>query len=362
MNRNIIPAVFSTWLLTGCSSSPKLFVSNVKDLNTLENSSLVYMLPATVINVEVSFRKSTFIPGPYQKYADKYLGIINTGSDTVTFWDISKIKISSAIRPDPGFYFSVTTEGRSGELFSELRRLSESGMIILPGGFTRNDTVISDISLPSGNEVYFKDLSVKRNLDTRNETTYKRVFRDSVYVKVPVKTEALVQKTTEQKAEEAANFIIKLRKRRFKLLTGQNEGDVPDSDIQASIDEMNSIEQEYLSLFTGKSIVETFLKHYNYVPSEDRQTDEQILFRISEREGIFNALSPKGRPVLLEIQSVNLTQPIKKFGNPTEENNICYREPDLAEINIHYEADIISGGRFTIFQYGSVVSKKVQKR
>jgi hypothetical protein len=54
-------------------------------------------------------------------------------------------------------------------------------------------------------------------------------------------------KSLEEKAEEAAAFIYKLRKRRFKLLVGQ-EQPVPDGNaLDISIRELDELEKEYLS-------------------------------------------------------------------------------------------------------------------
>ena len=349
-------------IMSGCLTAPELFITNTQDLKTPERNSFIYSLPGTVINIEVEIQKSVFIPGPYHEYATRFLAIEGIRHDRDVSWDIKKIKLFASEEPDPDYYFSADPDVDFRKFREEMNLLSQSGQIILPGRFVIKGPVTAEIDIPEENEIYFKDLSVKSNLIVEKETSYKRVFRDSVYVQVPVVTESLVEKKPELKAEEAANFIIKLRKRRFKLLTGQNEGDVPDAAIGSVIDELSRIEQEYLSLFTGKTVFESETLHFNYIPVPGILTDQQILFKLSESEGIFDAMSPIGEPVVFEIECLDLTRNLKEMRTSEAVNTLLYREPDLARIIISFDDERLSENKLSVYQYGSLVSRKIMKR
>jgi hypothetical protein len=360
MNRNRFKWIPIVLILAGCSTAPALFVSNIRDLKTPEKSTFLYSLPRTVINIEVEIRKSGFIPGPYHEYADKYLAIKGIRHDPGASWKIKEIKVFASGEPDPDYFYSGNTEVESGKLAEELNMLSQKGLIMQPGDFALNGPVVAEMDIPEENEICFKDLSVKKNLAVKKQTSYKRVFRDSIYVQVPVETELLVQKTPEMKAEEAANFIIKLRKRRFKLLTGQNEGEVPVMAIDAVIDELGRIEQEYLSLFTGKTIYESETMRFKYIPVAGKLADQQVLFRISDDEGIFDATSAKGKPVILEVLCLDLTKNLKEMNTPEAARTLFYREPDLARISVSLDAEKLFENQLTVYQYGSIVSRKIK--
>ena len=362
MNRLSFKWIIVVLILTGCSTAPELVVTNTRDLKTPKKNTIIYSLPRTVINIEVEIQKSVFIPGPYHEFAGKYLAIEGISHEEDESWDIKRIKVFASGEPDPDYFYSVSLDGEYRRFDDELDLLAQSGQIILPGSFVMNGPVAAEIDVPEKNEIYFKDLSVKRNLIVEKETSYKRVFRDSVYVQVPFVTELLVQKEPELKAEEAANFIIKLRKRRFKLLTGQNEGDVPDATIESVIEELNRIEQEYLSLFTGKTIYESERLHFDYIPNPGKQIDQQILFKLSESEGIFEAMSPKGKPVILEIECMDLTRNLKEMRTSEAVSTLFYREPDLARVVISFDDARLIENKLTVFQYGSVISKKIVNR
>jgi hypothetical protein len=359
MNKMIYKWISIALILTGCSGAPALFVSNIRDLKTLEKNTLLYSLPRTVVNIEVVFQKSTFIPGPYHEYAEKYLALEGVSHEAGESWQIKKITVFASGEPDPDFFYSVILEHKSGHSHNELDLLASTGLIMLPGNLDMNGPFDAALTIPEENEVYYKDLSVKRNIEVKKETSYKRVFRDSIYVQVPVETETLVQKTTELKAEEAANFIIKLRKRRFRMLTGESEGEVPDESAGIVIEELNRLEQEYLSLFTGKNIHESETRHFRYIPIQDRHTDQLVLFKISDNEGVFDSMSVKGKPVIMDIECLDLTRNLKAIKSPEVPNTLYYRQPDLAGLTISLEGTILFESRLTVYQYGPVVGQRV---
>ena len=359
MNRMNVKWIPFLLIVTGCSTASELFVTNIRDLKTPEENTYVYSLPRTVINIEVEIQKSVFIPGPYHEYAARFLAIEGVRHDNNESWNVKQIKLGASKEPDPDYFYSVSPAGDFSKFNEELDLLFQYGQIILPGSFVINGPVSAEIDIPEDNEIYFKDLSDKKNLVVEKETSYKSVFRDSIYVQVPFVKEILVRKTPELKAEEAANFIIKLRKRRFKLLTGQNEGDVPDAAIESVIDELSRIEQEYLSLFTGKTIYESETLHFDYIPLPGKLTDQKILFTLSESEGILETMSPKGKPVIFEIECLDLTQNLREMRTSEAVNTLFYREPDLARIIISLDDVLLFENKLTVYQYGSVISKKI---
>ncbi|HJX71596.1 MAG TPA: DUF4831 family protein, partial [Bacteroidales bacterium] len=146
MNKLTFKWISIVLILTGCSSAPSLFVSDIRDLKAYEKSTFLYSLPRTVVNIDVVFLKSRFIPGPYHEYAGKYLGIEGASHDLTESWKIKKITVFSSGEPDPDFFYSVNMEGESVKFSEKLDQLSQSGLIILPGRFIMNGPVEAEIS------------------------------------------------------------------------------------------------------------------------------------------------------------------------------------------------------------------------
>ena len=71
--------------------------------------------------------------------------------------------------------------------------------------------------------ISYVDLGVYPNYEERSETMYKTLVTDTSFVRVPVQRTVVEQKSFAMKAEEAADFLLELRARRFEMLTGEYE-------------------------------------------------------------------------------------------------------------------------------------------
>ena len=331
-------------------------VTHIASTGSLENNSAIYALPRTVLNITVEAARTTVVPGPFHEYADKYLGIKNVPDSEKTEWNISDIKIDICNEADPDYYYSVDNKARA--LDQMLSDLAESNLILYPDRFF-NGYSFSDIDTSYRHEILYKDLSVKRNFYMENDTAYKKAFIDSVYVKVPVIKKQLVQKSVEEKAEEAANFIIKIRKRRFKLTSGQYDY-MPDGQALAiAVAEFDKTENEYLSLFTGKKFIDRYKKTYQYVPDGSRQVSKEILCRFSGTEGFIDSKDARGYPIIIEIEDLNRTVNAEDYDSSNtglmKGNYMLVRLPDLAEIRILEGTRVINITKIPVFQYGVAI-------
>jgi hypothetical protein len=361
--RRIYILVILGFLIPFCKAQNKSFITNIKDANSLENNSAIYALPRTIINITLEARRTTTIPGPFYEYTDKYLGIQNVPDSENTEWDIIAAEIDVYQEADPEYFFSVSNK-RSNNLNHMLSRLAKDSLILFPEQFFKKH------SLPEPNtsfnkKIHYRDLSVKRNFHFVDDTTYKDVFKDSTYIRVPVVKEQLVRKTPEDKAEEAANYIIKIRKRKFKLLSGQYDYMPEGEALGVAVKELNKLENEYLSLFTGKSYVEHFKKTYQYIPDNSRKISKEILCRFSAAEGFVDSREVRGKPVIIEIedmdQTIYLEKPVILENEVLTGSYAQVRLPDLAYIKVLLGDNILNLTKAPVFQYGSIVPFSFRK-
>jgi hypothetical protein len=171
-------------------------------------------------------------------------------------------------------------------------------------------------------------------------------------------------KTTEQKAEEAANFIIKIRKRRFKLLAGQYEVYPEGVALETSVRELNELEQNYLSLFIGKVYTDTIERVFYYTPQVGQTLERNIICRFSEETGIQEAISLAGTPLVLELKNMQFNAALRDvrnpFAGPTYENIIFYRLPDKAYTRVLYGSANLIESEIEVFQYGVLIPCSVK--
>jgi hypothetical protein len=344
------------FFLAGCAAQRQGNVTHIKSLASLGETHAVYALPLTVLDITVEASRKTVIPGPFRNYAEKYLGIKNVPDSATVEWTISDVRIDIHDEADPDYYYSVSNN--AGALDKMMDYLEENRLILSPGNFFSIYS-FSELGTSKRNEILFRDLSVKSNFYTGYDTVYKRTFVDSVFVIKPVIKEQLVRKTLEDKAEEAANYIIKIRKRRFKLVSGQYD-QMPEGEAMAvAVAELDDVENEYLSLFTGKTFTDSFTRTFQYVPDGSRQLSKDMLCRFSQAEGFIDSKGVKGIPVILEVEDMNRAMQLEDSGSadpqPGAGTNIPVRLPDMAEIRIIKGSAIINKSRMPVFQYGILI-------
>ncbi|MDL2262274.1 DUF4831 family protein [Bacteroidales bacterium OttesenSCG-928-I21] len=326
------------------------------DLQIKENT-ILYYLPRVTLNVEVVVETEYVVPGPFNKYSETYLSIKQVPTETTVFSEINDINITDISEPDPDACFLVTSKKNDFNI-----ALNNLGII----SAYRDFSPIADVKYEEtkkndfkflNNDIFFTDYSVERNFIGRTDTTYKVIEIDSVFHKIPVYNEVSISKSLEQKAEEAANFIIKIRKERFKLQSAQFDTEYPPADVDKLIKELDELENQYLELFIGKKIKIKNLFSFNYTPRKNNKNEEVIMFHLSNQLGILDNPSPDSKPVKLIIRNLKTTDAIENFYNKQEEikdknKGLYYRIPCHSDVSVEYEKLVYATKRVIVPQYG----------
>jgi len=345
---------------TACNP-PVTFMSTVKPLvntNIIKQGSVIYALPKTTLKIDVEVRKTIYRKGPYQTYAEKYLGIKEGITEDKEEWSISNIEFNSYEEIDPEHYYVIEADG----IFeSNVLALSREGLILFANPVSYRELPTNVNLLPTKYEgVVFTDLSVKRNLKEVKDTMYRVVETDTAIIRIPFLHKEIVQKSLEEKAEEAANYIIKIRKRRFKLMSGQYDVFPEGIALEFAVKELYKLEDEYMALFLGKTYSEVQHCTFEFVPEMNVADRASILFRFSPQKGILPENDLTGRPITIEAARTGKTDPLEPIvmEQGSEEQNIAklyYRVPDLARVQITDEKNVLAKKKFLIYQFGKVL-------
>jgi hypothetical protein len=342
-------------LFIACSPIGKISVTNIHDLAAFQENSFIYSLPRTRIRIEVVAFSHLTIPGPYNAYAEKFLGIKSAASISKTEWELKEIYMDTFQEPDPDQYYSLQADNRTTAVNS-LIKLTDAGIVIDQNEFTPF-FLKRDFTEAAPEPIHFTDLTVKRNI-VDNADKKKKESSGAPVDYSANKTKPGI-KTTEQKAEEAANFIIKIRKRKFKLLAGQYEVFPKGTALETSVRELDELEEEYLSLFLGKVYTDTISRVFYYTPQVGQTLERNVFCRFSDETGIQDAMSLEGKPLVLEVKSMEFTAALRDVQNPfmgpTFENIIYYRVPEKASARVLYGSLSFIESEIEIFQYGVLV-------
>lgn len=354
--------ILGSSFLFACSGTKKIVetpvsINPLSDTVTARMGTIVYSLPRTVFTITAAFERIIEIPGPYAQFAGDLLGLDNVIREETESWSITEINLNSHQEADPQEIYVIQTE----KFFSSnALALRNEGLILDLNPALAGPPVFNQHLKESIAEGFRPvDLGSDEYYVSQSDTAYRRVALDSTFIRIPYIVEKKRRLTDAQLAERAARRLMEIRDGKIMILTG--EANVFPQH-EASINEINRLEQQYLELFTGKTFKEKRYFTTQVIPSLSQTGKPVDLFRFSELTGPSEAASGKGTPVRILIDPEQKTKKLAVITpEPVEgavltaDDNLYYRVPDAAGIKILLGNEILLSARRLIYQYGELV-------
>ncbi len=301
---------------------------------------VVYALPRTGIHIVVDVEQEKLIHGPYNVFAQKYLGINNAPKTDEENWTITNIIMDTYGEPDPNAVFRAT--GAIATLLS----LSDDGVLLGINSEIKQEAnkVITNV-FPQKQQIpedIWTDLSMHSFLSEKDST--RNVGNNF--------------KSLEEKAAEAAHDILKLRKRKALTLAAKYDKLPPDGEAYKEMTVgLDKIIADYLSLFIGKTINKKYQLAFDVVP-DGKSNKGLVAFRFSSTAGVLPESNVSGKPIMLEIDpNTDLKQKIDATGaGEGTTKGIYYRIPVVAQVRLLNGADVLAQAKIAIAQFGVVTS------
>ncbi|MDD3876918.1 MAG: DUF4831 family protein [Bacteroidales bacterium] len=347
--------------LSACSG--KIHVVNINDITEKDDlAGVYYALPQTVVTVDVSITKTDKIRGPYYMYANKYLGLGNVVTGNSASYEICRIDIGSYVEPDPLHYYMIKPPRKALRKRNLLINLSESGLIksinekTISADIGNNEYSFSENEASITSETF--NYLVDANIFERIDTVIEMIHLDTITIERHTLRSSFVEKDMEQKAKEVAEYIIKIKEKKFELLSGFTEIPYERATIEYMYEQLDKLENEYLLLFTGISISKTNTFRFVYLPKKEEVEQPIHLFNFSESEGILDQLRQDGDEFVLEIKNKATTNPLSMlFGNrENKKNGIFYRIPEYGTVSLICNNKVEAEASLIINQFGVVHS------
>ncbi len=357
---SLMTLILMTLFGLGCSTGEKTTVK-VHQLDSLEqkkvNKGLIYGLPESRLSFDIKVIRERRVPGPYHQYGEKLLGLSGIPHEKTVDWQIAGVSIHQSPRID---YQQLYLAQPRGKVRLDWEKFSRQGWIIPFDQQKRQPEKTYFYPAPQPEqEVLFKDLSVKKFVGKETRTVYEKVWRDSLYASVPVEKTETIKKDLPEKAREAASFIFMIREKRFELISGMGDYYPEGNAMEAALNKMDQLEQDYLDLFEGRTFSDTL--HYNVrlTPDDTHLQEPLILFRFSQQQGILKAEADKGDPVWLNIHLQENPRQVKKMASLNQRNHdstlFYYRTPVASQLSLKYGERMIAEKYLDIYQYGPVL-------
>lgn len=356
--KKILIALLALAIVQSCSTPSEFQVSRVGNEPEEYEERMIYVLPQTVFKVTVEFERVTSIPGPYRIYSEKYLGIDDYITETSVAYRITNVNLESFTEPDPDQYFSINIlNGDVGA--AEYLNLTSQGFILDPGrlfGYSSESYLNERVDQAR----FFDEIPVKTNLIEKADTLFKTIITDSSFVKIPVVRRQVEAKTLEQKARETAALIVKIRQKKLKMLSGGKELKPETDAFIFAMQELAEMERQNIELFTGKTLHTGFKKVFLVTPEANTAEQTISLARFSPQMGLTSTENTMGEDLTLNVRSLEKTRDISNSLNTLNRgfqmNNLYYRIPDLAVVQIKVATDLLFESRHSIYQAGAMVN------
>jgi hypothetical protein len=323
-----------------------------------QHEGIYYALPKTFVRVDVWVDKKEILRGPFAEYASRLLGLDNVPRTNSVSYHLVGANMSTFHEADPDqFYFVRIPQKNAPELqFS----LSPEG-IMQSAGITesaKSKRTTADLREESPFRQEFIDINVS-NIIERVDTFIRRISVDTTTFEEVFFRKTFIEKTTEQKAREAADFILKLEDHRFSLLTGYHEVNYSAEVMQFMNEQLKELQEEYLALFKGKTITTTSHFSFIFVPENDKEGIPETIFRFSPNRGVVDKDFPGGDAVQLTFRSAGNVASVQQH-HPRRENRrrqqfgFFYRIPDKATLQVVIGNEVLTESEFLVSQLGAI--------
>lgn len=306
--------------------------------------TLSYALPQTTLTFEVTAQREQFYAGPYAKYAKKYLGV-DARLQNESTCRIKEIRMTPYVEADQSRRFVVTPGSGS----SSFLQLSAQGLIAVgDGNFGKGS--FWRFSTPG--QADFSGKGVNSNLTSESATLYRNVKNQSAFNTVAIQQDMVVEKPLEQRAQEAAETIIQLRRKKIDIVTGNTDATFSGEALGAALTEIDRMEKEYLSLFIGYSDIQDQTMKFDVVPTPSNKNQVYVAFRVSDAEGLVASDNMSGKPYLLELKPQAVSN-AEGEAKAVKGSYAVYRIPAICAARLTDGVNVILQDRIPVYQLGS---------
>lgn len=322
-----------------------------KELTTLVNVN--YSLPKVSYRIEVAMECINYMPGPYQNYAEKELGIRPEITQSEERWRITGIEVKPVYIPDEKAVYSVSA---SGDYLPVMLDLTAEGFLAgvsagEEGVFNQEQQMKVSFGRQRGNEdIDIMQLNTYNHLKEVLDTNYTFQEIDGVMKKIWDPIVRYAPKTQSDNVQEAVSEIFRIRSERVKLLGAENN--VPDGkSLEIILKEFDRMEKNYLSLFIGKK--ETSRLKRVFICTPEKSGEPMVAFRFSENSGVRDSKDVAAGAYLLKIDNVTIGASTPVNGE-TNGSAIFYRVPAVGDLKLLKGKEEIMTFRTIVPQLGEI--------
>lgn len=273
---------------------------------------LVYTLPVTTLEIEVTATRTVNKAGPYFRYAKKFIGTDNVIKEDTESWTITDVKMKSYGVPDTGSRYLMQL--KSGALTYIC--VDENGMLL----------AINREVAPE------KDAHMAKSQTSGASPEEKVGLKDYLQY---VNEDFIASQSSAKQAQMLAESLMEVRDARISLTRGTAETMPTDGrQLELMLNSLARQEAAFTAAFRGLSETTQEVRRFTFTPEEDGR---KILFRMSDFSGFVAADDYSGDPVYISVDVTTRGEmPVDAKGEEKKlpKDAVIYNLPGEARITV----------------------------
>ena len=292
----------------------------------ITSEGAIYFLPKTAIRITVQIEKTTYTPGDFCKYADRYLRLKDVSAEPSVSYRITGIRQEAISTADTNKRFAVKFDPKT---VAANIALSDDGVLL----------AINAAPKPVPLQEPFKPAPRPEPINPRQYMS----------------EEILAAGSTAKMAELTAQDIYEIRESRNLLVRGQADNMPKDgAQLNLMLNQLDQQDRSLTSLFAGTIQKDTLEKTMTIVPN--KESKQSLLFRFSKKLGLVDDDDLAGVPyyiMITDLHAIPMADPDEKKKQKQEEG-VYVNVPGKMKTSIYNADGVIVTNEFPAAQFGNV--------
>lgn len=307
---------------TLCAQNTKLLTADKHN-----EYGLVYTLPKTALQIEVTARRIIKKAGPYYQYAKKFVGTDNVIKHDSESWEITDVNVSRYGVADNDHRYLMQLKNGSTTFIC----VADDGMLV---------AINKQVDISQDEPVGLPVAPKEENIDINEYLQY-------------VNEDFIASQSSAKRAQMLAENLMEIRDAKVSLTRGTAESMPQDGkQLELMLNSLSHQEASMTAAFIGIEKSETMTRTFTYMPEEDGKF---VLFRMSDFSGFVGADDYSGDPVYLNVKVVSRgTMPVDAKGEEKKipKDAVIYNIPGTAQISIATLGKTLYSKELDFAQYG----------
>ena len=286
----------------------------------------VYFLPKTAIRVTVQIEKTTYTPGDFAIYSERFLRLKDVSTEPATTYRVVSVSQMAVGVRDTTKAYAVKFNNKTSAINVDLA----------------DDGVILAINAQGTRQALPAPFKTARRPASVNPRQF-------------MSEEILAAGSVAKMAQLTAQEIYDLRDSRNQLIKGQADFMPQDAgQMKMMLSQIEQQDQALTSLFTGTTVCDTLEKVFMVDP--DKELQKYPLFRFSKHFGLVDADDLSGTPYYISVQNQTQLPSAEADAKKKKkaENGLYYNVPGKIQSTIYDGNNTISREDFPAAQFGNV--------